>query len=274
MGLDIEKTQEELNKKLIQTVDNTPLEEPISSEGGLNAVESQNLKTELSGEVITPGFTDQEAEELTNKLSGGNLSPEDSIVLSKPAIDDTTTDIIQANNTLPETEQNSTETNNINTPNIESLSKTKESPQNTIQKPVGKQETADITTIINNSNIKDYFSKLNLNDFRIGISSLQTIAQLNIIRLLINEMPYSKAEKLMLFNECTKQQGILQSMKNEYDIENGNKPSNMVSQKHASRFENNDESVGSKIAYELYTLCKTPVQRDLAKYIINLSEGK
>ena len=84
MGLDIEKTQEELNKKIAQTIDTPLSEEHEPPESGLSAIESQNLNTGLSGEVITSGFSEQEAEALTDGLSGDTQAPMDSVAFSKP----------------------------------------------------------------------------------------------------------------------------------------------------------------------------------------------
>ncbi len=115
------------------------------------------------------------------------------------------------------------------------------------------------------SSFKAGFKGLELKEFRSKISKTETLEELDVIREIIEESSYSKAEKQMLKNECAKQQGYIQS--NWKEVQQSAKESPLNNRSASENFD--DQKIRSQLAFKLFKICKTPVQRQMAKIILN-----
>ncbi len=95
-------------------------------------------------------------------------------------------------------------------------------------------------------------------EFRAKINDANNINELKKIKKSIEEMPYSKAEKQMLKNECIKQLGVIQN----------NRDTEMQQNKDFVKSELEEEGIKSRVAFNLFKNCKTPIQRELANIIL------
>lgn len=110
------------------------------------------------------------------------------------------------------------------------------------------------------------FKNLELKTFRSKISESKTLEELDVIREIIEESSYSKAEKAMLQNECAKQQGVIQS--NWKEVRASAKESPLY---HRTVYDEkvNDQDTRIKLSYRLFKICKTPAQKEMAKLILS-----
>ena len=108
------------------------------------------------------------------------------------------------------------------------------------------------------ASFKTGFIGLSAKEFRAKISKSNTIEELNVIRKIIEESSYTKAEKQMLQNECAKQQGAITNNPNTAKLS--------LTEKF------NEKKIHSALSNEAKKHCKTPEQKEMAK--LWLSERK
>ena len=99
-------------------------------------------------------------------------------------------------------------------------------------------------------------------EFRAKISKIRNQEDLQKLYRLIGDMPYTKSEKQMLYNECTKQKGVLLAANNTSKIAD-----NTIQQKDKDDFD--EQRIKSSAAFELFKICKTPIQREMANIILS-----
>ena len=95
-------------------------------------------------------------------------------------------------------------------------------------------------------------------EFRAKINDTNNINKLKKLKKIIEEMPYSKAEKQMLNNEYIKRLGVIQN----------NKDTEIQYDKEVFKSDFREEGVKSRVAFNLYKNCKSPIQRELANIIL------
>ena len=109
--------------------------------------------------------------------------------------------------------------------------------------------------------INEDFIDISIKDFREKISNINSLEDIKAVQSLIEKMPYSKAEKQMLNNECLKQQGILQTDSKKMTV------NDKKSEK--SDTDIDAEHVKSAVAFDLFKQCKTPIQKELTNVILS-----
>ena len=143
-----------------------------------------------------------------------------------------------------------------------------------------KNSAGDMTKNESKSFIEG-FKGLEVKDFRNKISEILTLDDLTIIRKMIEELPYSKVEKRMLQNKCTKQQGKIQRANVNDEAPQHSPQDEKIVTGDASAIRTcagdgadikdriKKQKVRSQTAYAIFKECKTSVQREMAKIILN-----
>ena len=109
----------------------------------------------------------------------------------------------------------------------------------------------------------DKLENLTPKELRKKITEAASIEELNGLQERIYNSSFSKAEKQVLHNEFLKQKGILIAQNNSYEEVNDG----IKTDSHGLEFDT--QRIKSSIAFELFKICKTPAQREMANFILS-----